>query len=318
MRGRPRREPSARRGARAAGSGRGRPARRSRPAARPSGRSRRCRGRTMLNSFRQTVATPRKWPGRTRPRAPRSLVDVDPGAEAGRVELLRRGANSRSTPSSAAVAASASSSRGYAARSSRVVELRRVDEQADDDDVALRPRGAEEREVPAVEAPIVGTSADRDSPRAARAPRAARRPCAASSCARSSPRRARGTSGSSSGRWSRIASQVRVDRRPVAALDRPGQLEAVVDRPPHQRQERLGRRAGRLEERRGGAVERDEEARRERRRPRGRAASPRRRASNGSQAERPRQLDAATARASSVSAVTAAHAPSSCSGPRRA
>jgi hypothetical protein len=51
---------------------------------------------------------------------------------------------------------------------------------------------------------------------------------------------------------------VRVDGRPVAARDRPGELEAVLDRPPHQRVERRGRRARSLEQGARGASERDE------------------------------------------------------------
>ena len=48
------------------------------------------------------------------------------------------------------------------------------------------------------------------------------------------------------------------DRLPVAALDRAGELEAVLDRPAHQRVERLGRRARCLEQRARGPTERDE------------------------------------------------------------
>jgi hypothetical protein len=55
---------------------------------------------------------------------------------------------------------------------------------------------------------------------------------------------------------------VRVDGCKVAAGDGSGQLEAVVDRTPHQRQQRLRRRAGALEQTRGSAKERDEEVRR--------------------------------------------------------
>ena len=43
--------------------------------------------------------------------------------------------------------------------------------------------------------------------------------------------------------------EVPLDRLPVAPLDRPGELEAVLDHAAHQRIERLGRRAGRLEQR---------------------------------------------------------------------
>ena len=73
----------------------------------------------MLKSFRQTVATPRKWPGRWSPSSPReSSLDVDPGLEAGRVDLApaaaRRG---RRRPRPPRAPASRASSRGYAARS---------------------------------------------------------------------------------------------------------------------------------------------------------------------------------------------------------
>ena len=58
---------------------------------------------------------------------------------------------------------------------------------------------------------------------------------------------------------------VALDRLPVAAGDRPRQLEPVLDRALHQRHERLGGSAGRLEEPGGDAVQRDEEVRRDRR-----------------------------------------------------
>ena len=67
---RPRHGRSARREGRDRRSGRGSCGAGPQPAARPSGRSTRPAGRTMLNSFRQTVATPRKWPGRASPSAP--------------------------------------------------------------------------------------------------------------------------------------------------------------------------------------------------------------------------------------------------------
>ena len=56
---------------------------------------------------------------------------------------------------------------------------------------------------------------------------------------------------------------MRLDRRPVAARDRAGQLEAVLDRAAHQRLERLRRRACGLEEERRRALERDDVVRRE-------------------------------------------------------
>ena len=59
--------------------------------------------------------------------------------------------------------------------------------------------------------------------------------------------------------------EVGVDGGPVAARDRAGQLEAVVDRPAHQRQQRLGRRAGGLERADGRLMQRYEEIGRHRR-----------------------------------------------------
>ena len=45
-------------------------------------------GRTIVNSLRQTVATPRKWPGRCSPSSDRAeLGHLDPGLVAGRVHL---------------------------------------------------------------------------------------------------------------------------------------------------------------------------------------------------------------------------------------
>src|SRR5215213_6677047 len=52
-----------------------------------------------------------------------------------------------------------------------------------------------------------------------------------------------------------------LDGLPVAARDRARQLEAVLDRPPNQREQGLRRRAGRLHELGGDAVEGDEVAR---------------------------------------------------------
>jgi hypothetical protein len=67
--------------------------------------------------------------------------------------------------------------------------------------------------------------------------------------------------------WPRVLDRrpVRVHRRPVTARDGSGELEAVLDRPAHQRLERLGRRSGRLEEKRCRALERDDVIRRKHR-----------------------------------------------------
>ena len=83
----------------------------------------------------------------------------------------------------------------------------------------------------------------------------------------------------------------------------------------HQRLERLGRRAGRLEEQRRGALERDDVVRREHR------AGVVERARGVGELERPQaehlgEPHSLREGVLAVSAVTAAQAPSSCSGPR--
>ena len=105
-----------------------------------------------------------------------------------------------------------------------------------------------------------------------------------------------------------------LDRLPVAALDRAGQLEAVLDHAPHQRLERLGRRVGRLEQLAGDAAQRDEVVRGDRG-ARVVEGAPFVVEHEGPQAERLGE-PGAVSRASSVSPVTAAQAPSSCSAPR--
>ena len=104
----------------------------------------------MLKSFTQTVATPRKWPGRDVPSAPVSL-DVDPGAEAGGIHLV--GARREQHVDAfllrdLRVALLVARVRGEVGR---VVELRRVHEERGDDDVVLRARGPEERAVAVVQ-----------------------------------------------------------------------------------------------------------------------------------------------------------------------
>ena len=109
---------------------------------------------------------------------------------------------------------------------------------------------------------------------------------------------------------------VRVDGRPVAARDRAGQLEAVLDRARASaaRAPRAARPPPRAASRRR-AAERDEVVRRDRG---ARVVERARRSSARSNGRRPSvsASQSPRARASSVSAVTAAHAPSSCSGPR--
>ena len=112
-RGRPRRARCRRRGARAPGRGPGPSGARPRPAARPSARSRRASGRTMLKSLQQTVATARKCPGRNSPSSvePSSVTSIQVWKPSGYISSTG-GANRRSTPASAKRPASRVSSRG--------------------------------------------------------------------------------------------------------------------------------------------------------------------------------------------------------------
>ena len=102
----------------------------------------------MLNSFRQTVATPRKWPGRDAPSSedPRRSR-FDRRLETVRIHLLRPGREEH-------VDACVSGHRGVARFVARVVlqilalaELRGVHEKADDHRGRFAPRGLEERDV---------------------------------------------------------------------------------------------------------------------------------------------------------------------------
>ena len=106
----------------------------------------------MVNSFRQTVATPRKWPGRrVRPRPPVS-PGVDPGREAGRIHLVDASARTRRRRLRPRRARGRAPRRADTRRGRRLVELRRVDEQRHDDDVPFSgARRAEERDVAVVE-----------------------------------------------------------------------------------------------------------------------------------------------------------------------
>jgi hypothetical protein len=89
--------------------------------------------------------------------------DRDGGREAARIDVLRRGGEQ-------VVDALGAGQLGVARLVARVcgevigiVELRRVDEQPDDDDVDLRPRTAHERKVAVVERPHRRDEADRVS-----------------------------------------------------------------------------------------------------------------------------------------------------------
>ena len=308
--GRPRREPSAARAGRGRRSGRGASAAGRQPAARPSGRSTRRCGRTMLNSFRQTWQHRGSGRGARRPRAPVSSTSTQV-SEAFRIHLLGARREQKSTPAaSRELRVAQPRPADSAPESSFAAELRRVDEQRDDDRVGFVARGTKQREMPFVEcahrrhepdcALRAGSSHLWDRPQGLHLRCRLRE-----HVVQRLELRLRGAD----------RTPVRLDRLPVAALDRPGQLEAVVDRPAHQRDERFGRRAGGAEELGRDSVQRDEVVRRDRG-----ARVVERPCVVGElerlEAERLREPEARLLEPRSVSAVTAAQAPSSCSGPR--
>ena len=132
----------------------------------------------------------------------------------------------------------------------RVAELRGVDEEARDEDVRLGARRREERLVAGVQRAHRRHEPDHAAPWDVELCERLHddHGCVASTSAvveRLEP---------AAGERCAMA----LDRLPVAARNRPGQLEAVLDRPLHQRHERRRRRARRVEELGGGAVERDE------------------------------------------------------------
>ena len=219
----------------------------------------------MLKSLQQTVATARKCPGRNSPSSDRAqLGDLDPGLEALGVHLLDRG---REQEVDACVGEEAGVARLVARVAGEVcglAELSRVHEQAGDDEIALITRGAQEREMAPVERahgrnePDPRRAAGRLEGRAhlrdrAQRPHGERR------------LRQRAVERLELGLPLPDRGQVRVHRRPVAAGDRAGELEAVLDRARHQRHEPGRRRAGKLEQGGRGLVERDQVAAREHR-----------------------------------------------------
>ena len=143
-------------------------------------------------------------------------------------------------------------------------ELRWVDEDAGHDDVALLACAADQRLVSRVQRPHRRHEPD---PRA-RATRLERRSeledrpaddhrAATAALIMSVSAR---YIGSSSGRCFADHLEVPLDRLPVPARDRPGQLEVVLHRPAHEGKERLGRCVGLLEQLGRGPVERHEKA----------------------------------------------------------
>ena len=106
----------------------------------------------MLKSFRQTVATPRKCPGRASPSGPAErLLDLDPRVEAVGIHLGGRRHEEE-------VDAGRLGDGGVRLLVARVAlevlpcaELGRVDEDRGDHQVVLAARRIEERDVPGVE-----------------------------------------------------------------------------------------------------------------------------------------------------------------------
>ena len=91
-----------------------------------------------MKSFRHTVATPRKWSGPMGAfEAARQLLDVDPGLEAGRVDLVRHRGEEHVGAGTCGDFRIPFLVPGVRVEIGRFVELRRVDEDADDDRVAF-------------------------------------------------------------------------------------------------------------------------------------------------------------------------------------
>ena len=172
------------------------------------------------------------------------------------------GANTRSTPSLRRDLQVCALVHRIAVQVGRLAELGRVDEQAHHDRVASLSCAAEQRAMAAVQRPH-----RRDEPDPAVAPVdecGADVLDAAGDDHRAAPRarlagrqRCEGVIGIEQlGSLGRDRRAMALDRLPVAALDRPGQLEAVLDHAPHQRaraprRERRPRRGARRP--RGGA-----------------------------------------------------------------
>ena len=263
----------------------------------------------MLKSFTQTVATPRKWPGRARPRPPASATSTHVPKPAGtsRPQSARTGRRHRRPRRlRVALARRADTRPGQPARSNCAGLTK---SEATTTSFSARAAWKSER-WPACRAPIVGTSPTLPRGNVELGDRPGDLHVASASVA----------SGESLVEVARARaalvdrSAVRCDCLPVAARDRAGQLEPVLDRALHQRLERLRRRA-RI--RTSSEAARCSVTRIVRCEHRARVVE---RARRVGKLERPQperlREPAAPSRAPLVSAVTAAHAPSSCSGPR--
>ena len=265
-RGRPRRGRWGRRAARPRARGRGSSVGPPRLAGRPSGRSTRASGRTMLKSLRHDGRDAAEVAGAKASFEDRTeLRHVDPGLEAGRVHLVGgRREDEVDTCRLGLREITAPRSRGYRARSPSLAELSRVHEEAHDDGlVRARVRRAARQMCPSWSEPIVGTSPIEPARRGSSASRA---PAIVRTTFMPAPRRV--TAGDARGRGgedeiellelrvarARMTREMPLDRLPVAARDRPGQLEVRVHDAADERIERLGRRAGRLEQRPRGSA----------------------------------------------------------------
>ena len=189
------------------------------------------------------VATPRKWPGRCSPSSPRESCSTSTQVwKPGGYISSCAGAKSTSAPAAAAMSASRSSSRGYAARSAASSNWAGLTKTLTTTVSHSARAAAISASCPAWSAPIVGT-----------------RPTTPSSSSSDDPTDDLHKSafvvsasvtyiGSSSGRSARIAARCASTVAQSPRAIGPGQLEAVLDRAAHQRVERLRRRACCLEQ----------------------------------------------------------------------
>ena len=116
-----------------------------------------------------TVATPRKCSAPRATPSRRSLTSehLDGGREAGRIHLLGRRREQHVGPGRGGQLAVAQLVTGVALEVAALVELRRVDEQRDDDDIAGVARVRISERWPSCSAPIVGTRPTRSPSRRA-------------------------------------------------------------------------------------------------------------------------------------------------------
>ena len=264
----------------------------------------------MLKSFRQTVATPLKWPGLNSASSPSSFGSTQVRKPGG-YSSSAAGAKTMSTPARLRDSRVALLVAGIAREVVARPELRLVDEEAHHDAVALGARGLEQRLVAGVERAHRRDEADRSLGRTRRAHLRDGADDLHGFVASASARYIGSSSGASSWIARTCASTVSQSPRAIGPVrSKPFSIVRVISGT-----SASGGAPAASKSRRRGAVQRHEVVRSDRRagvvapavrRRRGRTdADPSVRASS-----------CPCSRASSLSAVTAAQAPSSCSAPR--